>query len=286
MKLYRGLDKDKLTAQYNVTADIDNVPEIFERFTVESRSFRECNIGHLDVAYADRTTSVCDVFSKQRGSPVHIFLHGGYCGCSVRMNGVLSPKVWLEAGATVVIANYALCPAVTLTQIVNEIRDLVVWTYDNIGNYGADPTQIYLSGHSVGGHLVAMMLATDWEGQFELPKDVISGAVAISGIYDLTPIRYSYLQEDVRLSEDEVFQLSPINHAVKNSGPLVVAVGGKESAEFHRQTSEYATYSAVAGNSVTRVELPGHDHLSLLWDLSDSKGRLCTSACQQMGLTK
>jgi arylformamidase len=108
--------------------------------------------------------------------------------------------------------NYALCPIVSIDEIVRQVRASIAWAFRHGGEFGADTSRLTISGHSVGGHLVAMALATDWRGGYGLPPDFIKGAVAISGVYDLGFVPYSYIQPKVQATWDQVLRLSPIRH--------------------------------------------------------------------------
>ena len=92
--------------------------------------------------------------------------------------------------ATVVV-NYALCPKVTIDEIVRQARAAIAWTYKSAGSFGGDPERIYVAGHSAGGHLTGMLLLTNWEGDYALPKEFIKGACAISNLFNLAPFPYT-----------------------------------------------------------------------------------------------
>src|SRR6266850_623335 len=99
-----------------------------------------------------------------------------------------------QRGATVVLVEYDLCPQVTVSDIVRQTRSAIGWTYKNIIRYGGDPSKLFVSGHSAGGHLTAMALAHDWSKD-DLPNDLIKGAVATSGVYDLDMVMKISVQE-------------------------------------------------------------------------------------------
>ena len=132
-----------------------------------------------------------------------------------------------KRGATVVLVEYDLCPQVTVTGIVRQTRASIAWVYRNIRTYGADPSKIFVSGHSAGGHLTAMALAHDWAKE-ELPVDLIKGAVATSGVYDLEMVMKISVQEQVRMTPADAKLNSPLLNPPRVKCPLVVAVGGDE----------------------------------------------------------
>ena len=94
-----------------------------------------------------------------------------------------------------VVANYALCPQVSIDEIVRQMRAAVAWVLTRIDRHGGDPTKVVVGGHSAGAHLTAMCLQTRWKEDYGLPTDdPLAGAVLVSGLYDLEPLRFSLMQ--------------------------------------------------------------------------------------------
>ena len=112
--------------------------------------------------------------------------------------------------------------------IVEQVRTGLAWLHRHAPSHGCDPARLFVAGHSAGGHLAAMALATDWR-RFGLPEDVIKGVCAISGVFDLEPIRLCYLNEVVGLDQDEARRNSPIHLPLHGRCPVTVAVGELET---------------------------------------------------------
>ena len=138
----------------------------------------------------------------------------------------------VAGGVHLLNVNYSLAPKVRLDEIVRQIRAAVAWTYHNAPGFGGDRERIYISGHSAGGHLSAMALATDWAGEYGLPAQVLKGGFMISGLYDLRPLRYSFVQPALQLDGDQVSRLSPLFAIPKRDAEAVITVGGAEPGEF------------------------------------------------------
>ena len=224
--------------------------------------------------YGPTLAEYCDVFPAGPAAPVHVFIHGGYWRrFSARDHDFVVPQL-VAAGLTVVVVNYALCPIVSLDEIVRQVRAAIAWTYGHAGEVGADPSRLTVSGHSAGGHLTAMALLTDWAGDYGLPADVIKGAVAISGLYDLGFLPYSYIQPKVQATWDQVARLSPIRHLPAAAPPLLVAVGGDETDEFRRQSRDFHAAWRSAGLPGDYLEPPGKHHLTVLEELERSDSEL------------
>jgi arylformamidase len=159
----------------------------------------------------------------------------------------------------------------------------LAYIWRNAAAWGADPGRIYVAGHSAGGHLATMLLATDWPSFGEgLPPDLVKGACAIGGIFDLEPIRLSFLNEKLCLSDEQVAAHSPLRQTYRESAPLLLIVAADESAEFHRQSREMARVWADMGYPVA-LEIPeGLDHFDVVNDLRQPGCSLVTTQLRHM----
>ena len=220
----------------------------------------------LDIAYGDSKGQLLDVFPGiADDSPVHVFIHGGYWRASTVNKGVYSHVAapLVAAGACVVLLDYDLCPLVSISEIVTQVRRAMVWIHRHIGKYNGDRKRIHLSGHSAGGQLAAMMMATDWKAQASLPKSLIKGTVLLSGLFDIEPHRHTELQQDIRLGAREAKAMSPMYLPVHCAGPCLLAVGENEPELFHWQSLAYAARLRLQGVSAEYRSMPGDNHFSL-----------------------
>ncbi len=265
MKLYRGFtSQEEIDAEYNPMLGIPDSDAViqgwFDRSTAAIASLT-CNPG---VKYGPTCEEYCDVFPAGDGAPIHVFVHGGYWRRFSARDHDFVARPLVEAGITTVVVNYALCPRVSLDEIVRQTRAAVAWAFDRAGEFGADPARLTISGHSAGAHLAAMAMATDWPGAYGLPPDIIKGGVAISGLYDLGFVPFSFIQPKVQATWRQVTRLSPMFHLPESAGPLVLAVGGLESAEFRRQSAEFHAAWRAAGLVGGYLEVPDTNHLTVL----------------------
>ena len=153
-----------------------------------------------------------------------MFIHGGYWkSLTSRVFGMVATGP-VAAGMCVVNVTYALCPEVEIGEIVRQVRAAVAWTARNADSFGGDPDRIIVSGHSAGGHLTATTLLTDW-GRYGLPTDVVKGGFAISGLFDLEPLAYSFMQPALRITGDTILRHSPQRNVVPVATPLAIAWG-------------------------------------------------------------
>ncbi|MGY4830289.1 alpha/beta hydrolase [Sphaerotilaceae bacterium SBD11-9] len=286
------LDPAWLDLQYNNRARVPEHPQIFERWDKASKRVREGMTTVLDVPYGEGEKETLDVFpAAQGGSPVFVFIHGGWWRGADKSDYSFLAASLVGAGAMVVMPNYALCPGteeapVSIETITLQLVKAIAWTYRNAARYGGRPGRIVVAGHSAGAHLAAMMLCCDWqEVDAGLPARVVHSALAISGLYDLEPIRQTpFLQADLRLTPEMVERLSPAYF--RAPGPkLNAVVGGAESEEFLRQNSLLREAWGEAAVPVCET-IPDADHFTVLHDLADPEGRLHRLALNLLDLTR
>jgi arylformamidase len=210
--------------------------------------------------------------------PVFVFIHGGYWRAYAARDFALAALGPLAHGIDVVLVDYALAPAVSVGEITRECRAAVAWVHGHATQWGGDPSRIVVGGHSAGGHLTARVLATDWEGDYGLPADVVAGGVPVSGIYDLRPLAYSYLAPALQLDRRTVETESPLLAPIPPGPPRVVAWGGGETSEFVRQSQGYLTACREAGIDARPLALGHDDHFEAVIALSDPAGELTAAA--------
>ena len=219
----------------------------------------------LDLPYGPTVAERMDIFHADTpNAPMHMFFHGGYWRALSHREFSFIVDDLVGAGITVAVVNYALCPQVRFSELVRQSQAAVAYVYRHAAELGVDPEQLSISGHSAGGHLCAMLMATDWEGAFGLPNQLIRGALCISGLYDLRPFPWSWLQPKLQLSGCDVQEFSPLWLPCTVPAPIKLVAGALESDEFERQMSSYADHLSQQGQRVTQLLLPEVDHFSIL----------------------
>jgi len=224
-------------SQYNARAAVPDYPQVFARGEERSRKARRQLPCYLDVAYGDGVSETMDVFPSAGPSRGLLsFIHGGYWRSRDKADFSFLAPAYCAAGYTVAIPNYALCPEVTIEQIVRQMLKAHAWLHRNAALYGAASVPLVVCGHSAGGHLAAMMAACDWHRyEPDLPADLVAAAFPVSGIYDLMPLRRTSMNADLRLDENAARVASPVTYYPARPVPMVCAVGAEESGEFRRQ---------------------------------------------------
>ena len=284
--LYRSFrTQAEIDAQYDVESSVPDFGRYVDFFLSNSARVRKELRPRLDVPFGPTTAETLDIYPAARpDAPIHMFIHGGYWHSLSSKEFSFVAEGLVAAGVTVVINNYALCPEVTVTEIVRQNRAAIAWLYRNAATFGGNRSRLYVSGHSAGGHLTAMLLATDWDGDFGLPPDLVKGGTAISGLFDLEPFVHSWLQPTLRLTAEEIDRMSPIRRIPDRASPLIVTLGGDESAEFHRQSESFLAAWTERGLDGRYLDLPGHNHFTVLEEYMDPNSALCRSILRQMGI--
>jgi arylformamidase len=270
-------------AQYNVRAAIPEHPQIFAHWKERSRQACRKLPCALDVAYGSGPNERLDFFrARGKARALLTFLHGGFWRAMDKSDFSFIAAPFVERGVAVAVVNYALAPGVSVDTIVRQMLAAHAWLYRNCRRYAASRDRIYVSGHSAGGQLAAMMLAAAWPAYArDLPDDLVKGGLAVSGIYDLEPLLRVSFNSDMRLDAQSARRLSPVTYRPLRPVPLYTAVGGDESEEFRRQNR------LIAGrweHCFRRdIAMPGCHHLGVIERLGDADSALFAGAIEMMG---
>ena len=282
MKLYRDFrTQEELDAHYrlDLVCDVQAYMEGWQRDSERARAELE---HRPDVPYGPSLDERLDLFPAPpragggRGAPpILIFIHGGYWRRFTAREFSFVARGPTAAGLTTLVPTYSLCPKVTVDEIVRQMRAAVAWAWRNADEIGGDRERIFVAGHSAGGHLTAMCLLTDWEGGYGLPRDVVKGGCAISGLFDLRPFPYTYLQPALQLDMAQALRNSP--HLLDLPGaapPLLVTYGTAETPEFQRQSEDFLARWRGHGLAGRSFPQPGRDHFTAIADLADADAPL------------
>ena len=265
MNLYRNMNRAALDAAYNNSAAVPDSAEIIASWQDRSKRLRSLHPAHLDLRYGEAERNRIDYFDAGAGTPLLVFIHGGYWQMREKETFSFLAAGPLAHGLSVALVGYTLAPEKRLSGMVEEIATALDFL-------APKSNALYVSGWSAGGHLAAMAMA----------HPAVKGGIAISGIYDLEPIRLCYVNDKLGLDDDEARRHSPIALAAPDK-PLLLAYGGNERPELQRQSETYfhALQSQQKGR-YTLHRLDGHNHFSILEDLASPDGALIHGARRLM----
>lgn len=265
--------------EYNARAAIPDHAKIFARWAEHGALTRRLRACLLDLPYGETSAETLDLFpTRHEAAPLLVFIHGGYWRSLDKSDFSWVAPPFVREGIAVAVVNYGLAPHTPLEEIVRQILRALAWLYRNADRFGFDAERIVVSGHSAGGHLTAMAMAAHWPvfGS-DLPAALVKGGFAVSGLYDLEPLRYApFVNVDLQLDAARAATLSPAWLPPATGAPLYTAVGGLESSEFKRQTLLIA--ERWPDNVVRDVPAPLANHLTVMDELAQPGSALFDAA--------
>jgi len=281
MTVFLQYDQAELDRQYDQRAWAPNAAQVIQRYGDNGDRARSLLGEPRAYPYGSSAAETFDLYPCASASaPLHVFIHGGAWQRLGKRESAFAAPAFVHAGAHFVVLDFALLPNVTLAEMAAQVRGAIAWLHRNAETVGADRDRIFVSGHSSGAHLAALVAVTDWQGQFDLPAGTVKGVLCASGIYDLRPVRLSARNSYVRLDDETEQALSPQRHLDRLGCDLIVASAEFDSAEFRRQAREF---SSAAGASL--IEGIGMNHFEIVETLADPEGLLGRAALAQMGLS-
>jgi arylformamidase len=280
-------DKVFLSREYNNRELVPEHPQYFARWQQSSVQARSRMSSQPDLAYGAMPGEKLDLFPARKGDgSCFMFIHGGYWRSLDKSDFSFLAPALVDAGISLAVVNYDLCPKVSIEDIVQQMLRASRWLWLHAEEHGMDQDRLYVGGHSAGGHLAAMMMCALWPAlDRRLPKDLWKGALAISGVYDLRPlVQVDFLQADLRLDEASAARVSPALMMPATRCPVMTCVGGDESSEFHRQNALIGERwrAAFAGY----IAMPGTHHFSVVDGLADQASPLFAGTRRLMKLDK
>lgn len=241
----------------NRAFSLDGVPDLGALFERRAKAAEQALADfpvHRGLAYGPGTSHRMNIFPAGEGAPTLMFIHGGFWkSLDADLFSFLAPG-FIPQGVGLSVIDYPLMPAVRMAEVVQACARAVSWLAAEGGRFGCDPERLFVAGNSAGGHLVAELMTRPVSA-------LLRGGTAISGLFDLEPVTRSFQNDDLALTGDEVRDFSPLRRGARPDRPLVVAVGERETGEFHRQAREYASLCRTEVLSV-----PGMDHITILLD--------------------
>ncbi|WDE01087.1 alpha/beta hydrolase [Thalassomonas actiniarum] len=298
MTMYRNFDLATLEREYSPSSCIDDIKLYIKQYidlsqaaTTEAQNEQKLI---ADIPYGLLPDERLDLYlpTRENHKKLFVYIHGGYWQELSKAESSFAASNFQQHGCTFAAVNYTLAPDASLSEIVNQNRKAVAYLIMSAAEFGYEADEIYLCGSSAGAHLAMMMLSTRWQNfipQNQLPpggfpENPIKGICAVSGIYDLTPIAETYINEPLQLTGAEIEQNSPLFHLPTARTPVIFAYGEQETSEFKRQSNEMCQKLEQAGFPVTLKEISKRNHFDVILDLADSNSWLCQQVFTRMQL--
>jgi acetyl esterase/lipase len=263
---WRQLSQDDRDAGFNNSAAVVDSSAILAEWERASANMRARHPQYLDLRYGPRDRNRIDFLNAGAKGPTLVFIHGGYWQARAKENFTFCAAGPMAHGIDVAFVGYTLAPDATLDQIVDEVRTSIDYLANELPTIGGDPNRMIVSGWSAGGHLSSMVLGH--------PR--VKAGLLISGIYDLTPIPHTYLNEKLNLDEAMATRNSPVLQAGGANKPIAIVVGSGELPLLRKQSADFAAHRAQYGLPVVYEEIPGANHFTIMDALSAPSGRMTT----------
>jgi len=272
--VYRNFNQAELDQQYNNRASIPDFEERMAAWLQLAPDIKKNTRCLENIEYGNGDREQLDLYqSGQKNSPVIVYFHGGDFSKLTKEHATFTVPSFVAAGISYITAGFPMRPTHTITEIRESARKLIQWVWNHADEYNIDPDQIFIVGASSGSNLCCQLLMTDWESK-NIPQQVIKGAVLLGPLADWAPVKLSYRQRYLSLTDEEVEFMSVTRYKGKLINcPLIVINGSNELGEYQRQGEWLATELANRGHNVKRFLLPGHDHFDIIdtWAMSGSE---------------
>ncbi len=288
-RVWLDMDQVELDAAYDQSAYAPNRDQLVKRYATNSEGVRARLGAPRRFAYGPTPIEGLDVYATPRpNAPINVFLHGGAWRRGLAEHYAFPAELFVHAGAHFVVPDFAPVQDVggSLMPMAEQVRRAVAWVYRNAASFGGDPHRLYVSGHSSGAHLAAVVLTTDWKRDFTLPGDIVKGGLCSSGMYDLKPVRLSARSRYVRFTDEMEQALSAQRHLDLLHAPVIVTHGTLETPEFQRQARDFAATVQAAGKPVQLLVGEGYNHFEIIETLGSPHGLLGRAALEQMKLPR
>ncbi len=283
--VYRDWNQQELDAQYNNRAAAPDFARQTARYRTLTDSAKQAFHHVENLSYGTAPEERLDLYVPTgSGAPVLVFVHGGAWQMLGKDDSGFPAHALLPAGALVASLNFGHVPDASLDTMVDQVRRAVAWLWQHVADHGGDPDRLFLAGHSSGAHLVGQCLTADWPTDYGCPADAIKGALFISGLGDLEPVRLSYRNALLHLQAQDVGRLSLVHQRPTVSCPLIVAYADGDTAEFQRQTREVGHYWQAQGLPTQALVIPDRCHYQIVLDLAEADSVLCRSLANLMAL--
>ena len=282
-KVWLDLDQAQLDAAYDQSKYAPNVAQVLKRYASNSDEMRR-RIGEAErFSYGPTPIERLELYkANHERAPIHVHVHGGAWLQRPATEYAFPAEMFNDAGIHYVVFDFVSVDEArgSLKPMVEQVRRALAWVAHNAERIGGDPARIYVSGFSSGSHLAGVALITDWPA-YDLPQNIIKGAVLSSGMYDLKPVRLSARSKYVSISDEIEQDYSTQRHIDRISTPLVLAHGTYETPEFQRQTRDFAATLASAGKAAELIVGQNYNHFEMMETLGSPYGVLGRAALRQ-----
>ena len=286
--VWLDMDQQQLDDAYDQTVYAPNREEIRAR-RAANNAIAIGIVGKPErVAYGAAEIEKVDIYkTKAANAPVMIYIHGGAWKGGSSSQVAYMAEVFLNAGAHFIAVDFNNVTETdgSIFPMADQVRRAIAWIYKNAKSFGGDPERLYVTGHSSGGHLAGCIVITEWEKQ-NLPRDILTGALLGSGMYDLKAPRLSKRSSYVKFTDEMEHELSPQRHLDRIHVPIIITYGSLETPEFQRQARDFHAALVAAGKPAKLLVGLAYNHFETQETMGSPYGFMGRAALQLMRLSR
>jgi len=274
-RVWMDMDQVELDAAYDQSVYAPLIGQLLKRFATSSDTARAHLGAPKRLAYGPTPVEGLDLYPANKpNAPIFVFIHGGAWLRGEAKDYGYPAELFVNAGVNYVALDFIAVGAANgdIGVMADQVRRGIAWVYKNAASFGGDASRFYIGGHSSGGHLCGVALVTDWQKEFGLPADMVTGGLCMSGLYDMKPVRLSKRSSYVKFSDDMEQAMSSLRHIEKLRAPIIVTYGTNETPEFQRQSRDFAAAVKAAGKPVELIEAPNFNHFEICESLGNPFG--------------
>ncbi len=285
--VFLDYDQEEIDASYEQSLWAPNQAAITKR-NAQKNAAAVARLGPPQrMPYGAMPVEAFDLYRTRReNAPTNVFIHGGAWRSGTAAASAYFAEMFVDRGAHFIAVDFnnVVETKGSLTTMADQVRRAVAWIYKNASRIGADRDRLFVSGTSSGAHLAAVVLTTDWQRDFGLPRDIVKGGLCCSGMYDLYPVSLSRRSAYATFSRPVIEALSPQRHLETLCAPVIVAHGSLETPEFQRQSREFDAAVTRSGHASTLLVGDGYNHFEIHETLGNPYGLLGRAVLRQMKL--
>lgn len=281
MEVWNGMTQPELDREYSPSSRAPGFEAVLAEYRSRGDRARAALPSRLDLSYGPHPAERLDVFpAAGPGAPMVVFVHGGHWQEGSKEDGAFAAEPLATAGFAFCAVGYGLAPQRSLGEMVGSVRRCLGWLAAHAGRFGSDPAKLYVAGSSAGAHLLAAALGRPRPGEAAM-RDVM-GACLLSGVYDLEPVRHSYVNDRVGLDAAQARDLSLAGRLPLAARQVILARGELETAEYARQQDSFAQALTASGQPPTSLVIAGRNHFDVVFDLADERTVLGAAVGRQL----
>jgi arylformamidase len=274
-RVWMDLDQVELDAAYDQSVYSPLMGQVLKRLATGSDEARAHLGAPKRLAYGPTPVEALDLYPANKpNAPIFVFIHGGAWLRGDAKDYGYPAELFVNAGVNYIALDFIAVGAANgdIGVMAEQVRRGIAWVYKNAAGFGGDTSRFYVGGHSSGGHLCGVALVTDWQKDFGLPADMVTGGLCMSGLYDMKPVRLSKRSSYVKFTDGMEQAMSSLRQLEKLRAPIIVTYGTNETPEFQRQSRDFAAAVKAAGKPVELIEAPNFNHFEMCESLGNPFG--------------